>query len=68
MSESIHPEPIPIGTHRPRRDKSTLWRQSRLQMLRDKVGRRAYAVDSTDVAESIINAALEVLPADTGRH
>jgi hypothetical protein len=67
MSESIHPEPIPIG-NRSRRDRPVSWRQGRVQILRDQVSRRAYAVDSTDVAESIIDAAVEFLPAGSGRH
>jgi hypothetical protein len=67
MSESTHPEPIPIG-NRSRRDKPVSWRQGRVQILRDQVSRRAYAVDPTDVAESIIDAAVEFLPAGSGRH
>jgi hypothetical protein len=67
MSESTNPEPIPIG-NRSRRDKPVSWRQGRVQILRDQVSRRAYAVDSTDVAESIIDAAVEFLPAGSGRH
>ena len=67
MSESIHPEPIPIG-NRSCRDKAVSWRQGRVQILRDQVARHAYSVDSADVAESIIDAAIEVLPAGSGRH
>jgi anti-sigma28 factor (negative regulator of flagellin synthesis) len=67
MSESISSEPIHVGS-RPRHDKPSLWRQGRVQVLRDQVERRAYAVDSTDVAESIIDAALELLPAGAGWH
>jgi len=66
MSESINPESILIGSHRSRRDKPVAWRRGRVQILRDQVERRAYAVDSTDVAESIIDAAMELLPAGTG--
>ena len=67
MSESIHPEPIPIG-NRSRRDRAVSWRRGRVQILRDQVARRAYAVDPNDVAESIIDAAIEVLPTGGGRH
>jgi hypothetical protein len=66
MSESIHPEPIPIGTTS-RRDTPVSWRRGRVQILRDQVARQAYAVDSSDIAESIIDAAIEFLPAGSGR-
>jgi hypothetical protein len=66
MSESIHPEPIPIG-NRSRGDKVALWRRGRVQILRDQVARRAYSVNPADVAESIIDAATEILPAGGGR-
>jgi hypothetical protein len=67
MSESTHPEPIPVGSGS-RGDRLVSWRRGRVQILRDQVARRAYAVDSTDVAESIIDAAIELLPAGIGRH
>jgi hypothetical protein len=68
MSESIQPEPIRIGGRTSSRDKPVSWRRGRLQILRDQVERRAYVVDSTDVAESIIDAAIELLPGGAGRH
>ncbi len=66
MSESIHPEPNHSGSHRSWRDNPIPWRRGRVQILRDQVERRAYAVDPADVAESIIDAAMELLPADGG--
>jgi hypothetical protein len=66
MSESINPEPTRIDSQRSRRDKPISWRQGRVRILQDQVAHRAYAVDSADVAESIIDAAIERLP-DTGR-
>ena len=42
-----------------------VWRQNRLLNLRSQVERGTYAVDAADVAESIIDAALELLPPAT---
>jgi len=62
MSDATHAERLPDGDQTTRPTRSNPWRRGRLLALRDKVAHDAYVVDSEDVAESIIQAANELLP------
>ncbi len=66
MSNSTNQRSMQIGSFRARRDAAGSWRRGRVQVLRDQVERHVYAVDATDVAESIIDAAMELRPTGSG--
>jgi hypothetical protein len=60
MGESI-PEPGHGDSRRLRDEDPMSWRRDRVLVLRDRVQRRTYNVDPEAVAESIIDAVLELV-------
>jgi len=62
MSDATNAERRPDDDHPQGTSRSTPWRRGRVLALRDKVAQDAYVVDAGEVAESIIQAAHELLP------
>jgi hypothetical protein len=61
MSQPVHAESA--DSIQPlRRSGPVSWRRGRILLLRAQVEQHAYVIDCGDVAESMLDAALEVLP------